>query len=191
MRFGPTPDSDLIQRALTGSQRAWVTLVERHERTVYNYCLRQTRDRSDALDLLQEVFLAVYRNLPSYRSDGEFAAWMLRIAVNKTMDHWRSRQRSPQTEADEAAESLMLDAPAPAEHQPEAVFERHYDNSRIHALMQALPIEQRLVVELRFFQHFTFEQIAALTGTSSNTVKGRYYRSLEKMKQQMEVPYVC
>ena len=188
--FLSTTDEDLIQHALDGSQRAWVKLVERHERTIYNYCLRQTRQRTDAMDLLQDVFLAVYRHLPSYRGSGEFPAWMMRIAVNKTMDHWRSRQRSPQCDTDENAEVAMLDSPAPVEHEPAQILERHYDNRRIHTLMQNLPEEQRLVVELKFFQHYTFEEIGKLTGTSVNTVKSRLYASLEKLKDQLEVHHV-
>lgn len=185
MLFQPATDEDLILRALDGSQRAWVRLVERHERTLYNYCLRQTRQRSDAMDLLQDVFLAVYRHLPSYRGTGEFPAWMMRIAVNKTMDHWRARQRSPQCDTDEEAGMAMLDSPAPGEHEPARIIERHYDNRRIHALMRELPDEQRLVVELKFFQHCTFEQIGQMTGTSVNTVKSRLYASLEKLKDRL------
>jgi RNA polymerase sigma-70 factor (ECF subfamily) len=186
MLFQANTDEDLILRALDGSQRAWIKLVERHERTIYNYCLRQTRQRHDAMDLLQDVFLAVYRHLPSYRGSGEFPAWMMRIAVNKTMDHWRQRQRSPQCDTDETAELAMLDSPAPGEHEPERMLERHYDNQRIHSLMQELPDEQRLVVELKFFQHYTFDQIGQLTGTSVNTVKSRLYASLEKLKDQLK-----
>ncbi|HTQ99400.1 MAG TPA: sigma-70 family RNA polymerase sigma factor, partial [Candidatus Acidoferrum sp.] len=190
MFLTPATDEVLIQRALDGSQRAWVKLVERHERLVFNYCLRQTRNRSDAMDLLQEVFLAVYRHLPSYRGDGEFPAWMMRIAVNKTMDHWRQHQRSPQLDTDENAEAAMLDSPAPDEHGPELSIERHYDNRMIHALLLQLPLEQRLVVELKFFQHYTFEQIGQQTGVAVNTVKSRFYASLAKLKDHMEAQHV-
>lgn len=57
-------DEQLISMALDGSQRSWVKLVKRYENLVYNYCLRMTRNSSEAMDMMQEVFLAVYRNLP-------------------------------------------------------------------------------------------------------------------------------
>lgn len=188
--FAPPTDELLIERALDGSQRAWGKLVARHERLVFNYCLRQTRNRTDAMDLMQDVFLAVYRHLPSYRGEGQFAAWLMRIAVNKTMDLLRLRQRSPQTDTDEQAEAAMLDWQAPDEHNPAVAMEQHNDNARIHALMQTLPIEQRLVVELKFFQHFTFEQIGVQTGVPVNTVKSRLYSSLQKLKAQLEANHV-
>jgi RNA polymerase sigma factor (sigma-70 family) len=88
------------------------------ERKVYNFCLRQTRNRSDAMDLLQDVFLAVYRHLPSWRGEGELQAWIMRIAVNKSMDFYRQRQRTPQTDSDEHAEAALLDWQAPTSHEP-------------------------------------------------------------------------
>ncbi|MES2605680.1 MAG: sigma-70 family RNA polymerase sigma factor [Pseudomonadota bacterium] len=188
--FTTPSDEMLIERALDGSQRAWVKLVERHERLVFNYCLRQMRNRSDATDLMQDVFLAVYRHLPSYRGEGVFAAWLMRIAVNKTMDLLRTRQRSPQVETDDEAETAMLDWHAPDEHGPAFVYEQNSNNTQIHALLQILPVEQRLVVELKFFQHFTFEQIGVQTGVSVNTVKSRLYASLQKMKDQLEANHV-
>jgi RNA polymerase sigma-70 factor (ECF subfamily) len=188
MLFSST-DNDLIGRALDGSQRAWVTLVERHERQVYNFCLRQTRNPSDAMDLLQDVFLAVYRHLPSWRSEGEFPAWIMRIAVNKTMDLYRQRQRSPQTDTDEHAEAAVLDWQAPTSHEPAYMHEQLSTNADIVRQLQTLPIEQRLVVEMKFFQHRTFEQISKLTGVPVNTVKSRLYASLQKLKDHLEASH--
>ncbi len=188
--FAPATDEDLIRRALDGSQRAWVNLVERHERVIYNFCLRQTRNRSDAMDLLQDVFLAVYRHLPSYRGEGEFPAWMMRIAVNKTMDLHRQRQRSPQTQTDEYAEAAMLDWQAPRSHEPAHVHEELLTNADIVRQLQTLPVEQRLVVELKFFQHLTFEEISTQTGVPVNTVKSRLYASLQKLKEPLEALHV-
>ena len=186
MLFHTPTDHDLICRALDGSQRAWVRLVEKHERMIYNYCLRQCRSRSDAMDLMQEVFLAVYRHLPSYRSEGEFPAWMMRIAVNKTMDFHRQRQRLPQTEGDEQAEAAILEWQAPHNQEPAHTHETLMTNADIVRQLQTLPLEQRLVVELKFFQHLTFEEISRLSGVSVNTVKSRLYASLQKLKDILE-----
>jgi RNA polymerase sigma-70 factor, ECF subfamily len=188
MLFAAT-DDDLIHRALAGSQRAWVSLVERHERKVYNFCLRQTRNRSDAMDLLQDVFLAVYRHLPSWRGEGELQAWIMRIAVNKSMDFYRQRQRAPQTDSDEHAEAALLDWQAPTSHEPAHMHEQLNTNADVVQRLQTLPAEQRLVVEMKFFQHRTFEQISKLTGVPVNTVKSRLYTSLQKLKDQLETSH--
>jgi RNA polymerase sigma-70 factor (ECF subfamily) len=190
MLFTAASDEILISKALDGSQRSWERLVRRHETMVYNYCLRMTRNTSDARDLLQEVFLAVYRHLPSYRNEGQFKGWMMRIAANKTMDLLRLRQRSPKTSTDEAADAAVLQWQAPDYHNPDQVYEQNTDKRRILALLQALPPEQRLVVELKFFQHCTFEEIAAQTSTPVNTVKSRLYASLQKLKDTLEERHV-
>jgi RNA polymerase sigma-70 factor (ECF subfamily) len=190
MLFATASDETLISKALDGSQRHWERLVRRHETMVYNYCLRMTRNSSDARDLLQEVFLAVYRHLPSYRNEGQFKGWMMRIAANKTMDLLRMRQRSPRLSTDDSAVEAVQQWQAPDYHNPDQIYEQGNDNRRIHALLQSLPPEQRLVVELKFFQHRTFEEIAVQTSTPVNTVKSRLYASLQKLKDTMEERHV-
>lgn len=69
-------DETLVKRALAGSDGAWTKLVRRYERRIYNYALRMVGHQDDAYDLMQEVFLGVYRNLSGYRGDGVFAAWL-------------------------------------------------------------------------------------------------------------------
>jgi RNA polymerase sigma-70 factor (ECF subfamily) len=188
--FISASDDLLISKALGGSQSSWERLVRRHETLVYNYCLRMTRNSGDALDLMQEVFLSVYRHLPSYRKQGQFRGWMMRIAVNKTMDLLRARQRSPKLSSDDAADEAVLQWQAPESHNPDHVYEQNSDNTRIRHLLQSLPPEQRLVVELKFFQHCTFDEIAFQTGTPVNTVKSRLYASLQKLKDTLEERHV-
>ena len=183
-------DETLINRALGGSERCWVRLVKRHETPVYNYCLRMTRNTSDAMDLMQEVFLAVYRNLPSYRGTGVFRPWMMRIAVNKYIDFLRSRDRNPQHFGEEYIEHDGDGTDVRDPGNPETAFEQQHLTREIKALLQSLPMEQRLVVELKFFQHFTFEEIGYQLGVSVNTVKSRLYAALQKLKDQMENQHV-
>jgi len=178
-------DEKLIEKALGGSQSSWVTLVKRYEGLVYNYCLRMTFNASDAMDLMQEVFLAVYRNLPAYRGDGKFKGWMMRIAANKTTDFLRARGRNPLHQAGEVLEDEFH-----SHHSPETEYEEFSENRQIMKVLAELPDEQRLVVELKFFQHFTFEEISQQTGVAISTIKTRLYSALQKLKGHMEVQNV-
>ncbi len=74
--FGKAPDEQLVKKALAGSERAWFGLVKRYEKRLYNYSLRMTGSPDDAMDILQDVLMSVYRNLSTYRGDGAFAAVM-------------------------------------------------------------------------------------------------------------------
>lgn len=175
-------DEKLIEKALDGSQSSWVKLVKRYEGLVFNYCLRMTFNHSDAMDLMQEVFLAIYRNLPAYRGDGKFKSWMMRIAANKTTDFLRARGRNPLHQADEVDNTDFH-----SNQSPESEYQAHTENREIVKMLSILPEEQRLVVELKFFQHFTFEEISQQTGVAISTIKTRLYTALQKLKGQMEV----
>ena len=194
MMFQINKDEKLIDKALGGSERSWVSLVKRYEGLVYNYCLRMTFNSSDAMDLMQEVFLAVYRNLPSYRGQGQFKGWMMRIAANKTTDFLRSRGRNPLHRAGEVTdESFSEDgdfhsAPSqsidPARHHLQAS-----KNKQIRDVLNKLTDDQKQVVELKFFQHFTFEEISHQTGVSVNTLKTRLYTALKQLKGFSEIQH--
>lgn len=183
-------DEKLITQALNGSQRSWVKLVKRYEGLVYNHCLRMTHNSQDAMDLMQEAFLAIYRHLPSYRAEGQFKAWMMRITVNKTMDFMRSRKRSPQCSSETETEDWTGAWQAPESQNPDSLYEQSSDNARVKAMLNRLPEEQHLVVELKFFQHFTFEDISYQLGLPVSTVKTRLYTALQKLKEHEERRHV-
>ncbi len=178
-------DQHLIDKALEGSQRAWVKLVRRHESRVYNYCLRMCGSSADAMDLMQEVFLAVYRNLPNFRGDSQFITWLFRIASNKSTDWLRSRHRTPTLGAEEHEPQHSVSNDSPAQQ-----LQASQSNQQIIRYLAQLPEDQRQVIELKFFQHFTFDEIASQTGISSNTAKTRLYSALKKLRGQMEVQNV-
>lgn len=192
--FQLNKDEKLIEKALGGSQRSWVNLVKRYEGLVYNYCLRMTYNNSDAMDLMQEVFLATYRNLPSYRGTNQFKGWMMRIAANKTTDFLRARVRNPLHRAGEVTEESYQhptqDYSQSSHQDPAEDYNVEQKNIQIKRLLDKLPDEQKLVVELKFFQHFTFDEISHQTGTSINTVKTRLYAALNKLKGYSEIKNV-
>lgn len=183
--LGTASDEKLVARALAGSNGAWTALVTRYDRRIYNYALRMVGHPDDALDLVQEVFLGVYRNLASYRSDGVFAAWLFRIASFRCTDYLRRRRNT------ESFEETTTDA-APTPY-PAAAFDpvqeamTTHANSRITQALATLPSAQRHVVELKFFQHFTFENIGEQLGISPNTAKTRLYSALKKLKAVEEL----
>ncbi|MFT5101755.1 MAG: RNA polymerase sigma-70 factor (ECF subfamily), partial [Planctomycetaceae bacterium] len=78
--FSRKSDEQLIKSAIEGSERAWLQLVKRYEQRVYNYSLRISGNADDAMDIMQDVLISVYRNLNNYRGDGVFVAWLFRIA---------------------------------------------------------------------------------------------------------------
>ncbi len=177
--LGTVSDEALVSRAVAGSSGAWHKLVKRYEKRVYNYALRMVGHPDDAFDLMQEVFMGVHRNLAGFRGDGAFPAWLFRIASFRCTDYLRRRRRHEEYDD----ERSFLDEEAGPEQQ--AFSSRR--NQQISAALAGLPHDQRQVVELKFFQHFTFEDIAGQLDISPNTAKTRLYSALRKLKQHEEL----
>jgi RNA polymerase sigma-70 factor (ECF subfamily) len=174
-------DEQLITQALQGNRNAWLSLLKRYEKLIYNYGMRMTGKNEDALDLMQEVFISVFRNLSTYRGEGSFKSWMFRIAHFRCIEFYRRKR--PMQGLDDAPE-LVSD-----ELSHEQQISCSQENAQLINAMQQLPLAQKAVVELKFFGHFTFDEIAAQTGISVNTAKSRLYSALEKLKTLMEVDY--
>lgn len=175
-------DQQLINKALQGNKKAWLNLLKRYEKPIYNYGLRMTGKNEDALDLLQEVFISVFRNLPTYRQEGSFKSWLFRIAHYRCIEFYRRKR--PLQGLDDSPE-LVSDDPGGEER-----IALNQQNAQLISAMQSLSIAQKTVVELKFFGQFTFEEIAEQTGMPVNTAKSRLYGALANLKTLMEVEYV-
>ena len=185
-------DEALIAAALNGSLRAWEKLVRRYEGKIYNQGLRLMGNSSDAMDLMQEVFLGVYRNLHRFRGDAKFSSWIFRIAYNKAMDMNRRKQLMiTQTRVSDEDELDILETiPGRSSYEAEKILNDYQRNKQIISMLTDLPIEQRLIVELKVFQSLTFEDIAEIHEISVNTVKTRFYSAIKKLKVISESNYV-
>ncbi|MDP5029336.1 MAG: sigma-70 family RNA polymerase sigma factor [Paraglaciecola sp.] len=174
-------DEQLIAKALQGNKQAWVNLLKRYEKSIYNYGIRMTGKNEDALDLMQEVFISVYRNLATYRHEGSFKSWLFRIAHFRCIEFYRRKR--PMEGLDDVPEIESEQIPN------EQYIDSVKENKQLIQAMQRLPLAQKTVIELKFFGQFTFDEIAELTGMSANTAKSRMYGALEKLKTLMEVDY--
>ena len=175
-------DESLIAKALNGDQHAWQQLVNRHKSALYYFGLRLLGSSADAHDLLQDVLMVLCRNLGQYRGDSSFKSWLFGIANYRAMDMLRRRKVS---ESDDSLAEIVADTECLSEQL--ATAQQHL---KVQQQLRALPFEQRLVLELKFYQQFTFDEIAVQLAISSNTVKSRFYAALEKMRLQLESDHV-
>jgi RNA polymerase sigma-70 factor (ECF subfamily) len=177
--FRAVEDADLIQQAARGGVEAFNLLVSRWEKRVYNYLLRITANREDALDLTQDVFLKAYQNLRKLDDAGRFAPWLYRIAHNEAYSMFRKRR--PETDVEEV--------------QPEAsetgitvggssVFPIELSLAVASALRRLSP-EQRESVVLKIYQGFKFEEMAEILSCPVSTIKSRLYTALELLKIEL------
>jgi RNA polymerase sigma-70 factor, ECF subfamily len=173
-------DRTLVERCLRKEATAWETVVNSHEKCIFNLCYRFTRHRDDAEDFTQEVFLRVYENLKSFRADsGCLQNWILRLGRNLLIDFYRQRQRSRGTLGTEGIQQLEIEdekTPSPyrsAEQKENARF--------LVAGLKTLPGGTRKAIILRELDGLSYDQIGRLTRTPVGTVKSRVSRGRTKL----------
>jgi RNA polymerase sigma-70 factor, ECF subfamily len=177
--FRAVEDADLIRQAARGGVEAYNLLVSRWEKRVYNYLLRITANREDALDLTQDAFLKAYQNLRQLGDPGRFAPWLYRIAHNEAYSMFRKRR--PETDVD------ALDPEATGTGITvggSSIFPMELSLAVAGAL-ERLSAEQREAVVLKIYQGFKFEEMAEVLDCPVSTVKSRLYTALELLKAEL------
>jgi RNA polymerase sigma-70 factor, ECF subfamily len=181
--FRAVEDADLIRQARLPSGRgrveAFNLLVSRWEKRVYNYLLRITGNREDALDLTQDVFLKTYQNLCKLDDPARFAPWLYRIAHNEAYSMFRKRR--PETDVAELEPESTDDGITVG---GSSVFPLELSLAVAGALQQLSP-EQREAVILKIYQGFKFEEMAEILSCPVSTVKSRLYSAIELLKAHL------
>lgn len=184
-------DEELVAAYLDrGDQHAFRMLVERHQERVFSYLLGMARDRETANDLFQETFFrviaAMRKERGSYTTQGRWIAWVLRIARNAALDHFRRRKKwKDVTPADDEVGASFWDNLPDEEPGVDEVLHQRDQRDWLAELIGQLPPEQREVLLLRQESELTFREIAELTGCSINTALGRMRYALLNLKRSM------
>ncbi len=176
-------DVDLLSRCRRGDQAAWHELVALHTRKVFGLAYRFTGRVDEAEDLTQEVFVKVYQTLHRYRErDGAFGAWLMAVARNHAIDHYRRRKQERLRRSDDVEQLETL--PAAGEH-PIAGLERQERASLVHRGLRALPSDLRLPLILCDLQGLSYEETAGELGIPLGTVKSRINRARLELAKRL------
>jgi len=178
-------------RSCTADQHAelFARLHERHRERIHALCRRLTRNEEDALDALQETFIAAAGELERFRGEARFSTWLHRIAVNKCGGIRRRRSRRLRLEeqlatprdGDPIFARIADDAPLPAEVAD--VAER---DQRVRDAVDTLPDWLRDAVRLRYFEQLSYDEIAAVLELPVGTVKSRLFRAHRTLAEELE-----
>ena len=174
----PTDDV-LIEKIQTGDKAAFDLLYARYFPRVFSFVARRVRNRADAEETVQEVFLAVFSSLESYRRESSFAAWVLGIARNSVANRFRKKHH-PTVPLDEAEEPDEIRSSAMARREPTPL--EHFEfGERIERISEAarleLSREQQQVFELHHLRHRPIQEIAQTLRKSEDAVKSNLYRA--------------
>jgi len=179
-------DSDLIRAYRGGDEQAFEILLTRHQDRVYTKINFIVRDSELANDLFQDTFIKVVRLLKEgkYVEEGKFLPWILRIAHNMAIDHFRRNKKMrmvrSRDEMDVFATIQTDDAHI------EDILVKDQINSDVRRLIDELPEDQREVVRMRMYDNLSFKEIAETTGVSINTALGRMRYAVINLRKIVE-----
>lgn len=180
-------EADLIRAAQRGDQVAFESLVQSYDQGVLRMACNLLRNEQDALDVYQETFLRVYRNLHSFRFDCSFRTWLYRIVTNLCLDQLRKRKVRREEPAKVAAPSGEVDRMAVlAEEKPHSDPQRNLLSQqlrgRIESVLGELTPRERTVFELRHYQGLRLRAIGEMLGTTEEAAKNCLFRATQKMR---------
>ncbi|KAF0200951.1 MAG: RNA polymerase sigma-70 factor ECF [Bacteroidetes bacterium] len=180
-------DQELINRYLSGNEASLEQLIHRHKSKVFSYILMVVKNKQHADDIFQDTFIKVIHTLRSgtYKEEGKFIQWVMRIAHNLVIDHFRKSKRIPLVETING-EGNVLDNLRIYDDSIEDRMINEQIHNDVRSLIEYLPPEQRDVLVMRHYGDMSFKDIAEQTDVSINTALGRMRYALINLRKMIE-----
>jgi RNA polymerase sigma-70 factor (ECF subfamily) len=179
-------DSLLISNYINGDERAIEILINKHNQRISSFIYSKVNDRAITEDIFQDTFIKVIRTLKrgTYSEEGKFLPWVMRIAHNLIIDHYRKHSRMPVFEGNDnfSIFSVVGDDKLDIERQ----LIKDQIDSDLNLLIEELPKDQRDVLYMRIYKDMSFKEISEITGVSINTALGRMRYALINIRKIIE-----
>lgn len=176
-----SPDEVLLQAVMQQEVRAFEALYDRYASLIYSVLLRIVRDGNMAEELMQDTFCQVWQKADRYHGTGTVIGWLRRIARNKALDHLRHQKVHSPASAENfenLESSLFFGCPS-----VESEFEQAWTQQQVRQALNQIPNEQRLCLELVYFEGLTHQEIAEQMATPLGTIKTRIRIGMEKVER--------
>jgi RNA polymerase sigma factor (sigma-70 family) len=182
-KAGVLSDQELVRLYLEGAEKAFEVLLQRHKRKVWSHIYLMVRDKEVTEDIFQEAFIKVVHTLKTgkYNEEGKFLPWLMRIAHNLVIDHFRRTKKMPLSRSN-AEHDVFATIPRSGQNVEQDMVNVQID-ADVRKLIDHLPEEQREVVVMRTYLGMSFKEIAEHTDVSINTALGRMRYALINMRK--------
>lgn len=185
-------DYEYVKKAIDGDQKAYTFLMERYQNSIYHMMFRMIGTKEDADDLTQEAFGKAFNKLSSYAPRYAFSTWLFKIASNNCIDHIRKKRlvllSIDETIEDEGSGQSFSNNLKSNSLDPEQNFIQQQRVKLMRSLMGQLSEKYRLMIELRFFEELSYEEIAEELDIPLGTVKAQLFRAKEILYSLMQTP---
>ena len=180
------PDALLVKKYVEGDENALTVLINRHQSKIFGFIYSKISDRDISNDIFQDTFVKVIRTLKSksYNEEGKFLPWVMRIAHNLIIDHYRKNKKMPMFRETEEFSifSIMTDDSLTIENK--IILDQV--EMDLKKLIEELPADQKEVLVMRMYQDMSFKEISEITGVSINTALGRMRYALMNMRKVID-----
>ena len=160
--------------------QAFDSLLKKYQQRVYWHVRRMVLDHDDANDLVQDVFIKVWKNLDNFREDSKLYTWLYRIASNECITFLNRKKLRPTVSFDEVSHDLA----------DKLVDGAYLDGNKIQLALQkailTLPDKQRLVFNMKYFEEMKYEEISEVVGTSVGALKASYHFAVKKIEKLLK-----
>ncbi|WP_395045437.1 RNA polymerase sigma factor [Flavobacterium sp.] len=181
-----TPDALLVKSYIAGDESALSVLVSRHQSKIYGFIYSKMADRDVADDVFQDTFIKVIKTLKSnsYNEEGKFLPWVMRIAHNLIVDHYRKNKKMPMLRETEEFSifNVLSDNSLTIEDQ----LINDLIEKDLQKIILQLPEDQKEVLMMRIYQDLSFKEISDITGVSINTALGRMRYAILNLRKVIE-----
>ena len=185
-------DQELVTKYLNGEHSCIELLITRHKNRVYSYILLVVRNQPLAEDIFQDTFIKVIKSLHQgkYHDDGKFVPWVMRIAHNLIIDHFR-KEKQLKVISNDACEYSVFNSKKLSEKTIEDTIIDDQISEDLRKMLDYLPDDQREVIVLRHYAGLSFKEIADHTNVSINTALGRMRYALINLRKLVAEKDIC
>ena len=178
-------DREIIELHKSGAiETAFNAVVQKYSERLYWHVRRFLCSHDDTNDLLQDIFIKIWKGLPSFRGDSQMFTWIYRIATNEVLSHLHRHRFSALVDLDSASERLVRKI------DEDPYFNGDALQRELHKAVQRLPEKQRLVFNMRYFDEIKYEEISEITGTSVGALKASYHHAYNKVRAELEEKFI-
>ena len=175
-------ETELILKFKQGDKSTFRPLVEKYQDSVINTCYRFLRNKEEAEEAAQEVFLKVYLSLDSYQPKSKFSTWLFKIVVNFCLNKLRDKKKFLSFQLEE-------DLPSSPEDQPDRSLEKEELKRLVRDAIDSLPENQRTAILLNKYEDLSYQDMAKILDCSVSAVESRLCRAKENLKKKLD-PYI-
>jgi len=177
-------ETELISRCQKGDTEALKEIFDQYHKKVYRVAYGVVRHREEALDIVQEVFIKLYRSIRNFKSKSKFYTYLYRMAMNTAIDHAREMRRAPFSSLDGMEGFQPSDG---VEKRPDSILLRKELEEKVKRVLEKLPNDQRMALIFREIEGLSYQEISETMGCSIGTVMSRLHYARKRIQELLKI----